>query len=221
MRESDLFEPVKKWLLSEVGCSEVYGEVLNCDVLGVCGSLDIIVEMKTSLSFKVIEQAIDRRKLGHYVYIAVPRPRKEHTLWVMKLLANEGIGLIYIDSYNRVRRKIVPKLSRLPLKRRKPLRSHIKDYSAGQVGGVPSGEAITDYSVTMYRIKEWMASREARRLRDGWVTVDEILESCSTHYASPKASLMQTLQAEWNESWCDTKKENGKRYFKLVDEGWQ
>ena len=34
MKESELFEPVKKFLI-EQGCSEVYGEVMNCDVLGI------------------------------------------------------------------------------------------------------------------------------------------------------------------------------------------
>ena len=44
------------------------------------------------------------------------------------------------------------------------------------------------------------------RSRDGeWVTVDEILEHCETHYRNPKASVMATLKEKWNQqSACET-----------------
>ncbi|MGF9814306.1 hypothetical protein [Bacillus toyonensis] len=72
LKESDLFAPVKSFLI-ENGCSNVYGEVLGCDVLGLHGTCDIIVELKTTLSFKLIDQALDRLNYGHYVYIAIPQ----------------------------------------------------------------------------------------------------------------------------------------------------
>ncbi|MER2458282.1 hypothetical protein ABS751_10470 [Bacillus subtilis] len=62
MKESDLFEPVKSFLIKN-GCSKVYGEVLGCDVFGINGVCDIVVELKTTLSFKLIDQALDRLNL--------------------------------------------------------------------------------------------------------------------------------------------------------------
>lgn len=55
MKETDMFDPVKK-LLEELGCSNVYGEIMNFDVVGLRGPADVIVEMKKTLNFKVIEQ---------------------------------------------------------------------------------------------------------------------------------------------------------------------
>jgi hypothetical protein len=52
MKESDLFEPVKNYLIEVIGCSQVYGEVGNCDVLGISGALNIIVELKKTLVSK-------------------------------------------------------------------------------------------------------------------------------------------------------------------------
>lgn len=51
MKESELYAPVKQFLLKK-GCTEVYAEVGNFDVLGILGAVNIIVEMKTTLSFK-------------------------------------------------------------------------------------------------------------------------------------------------------------------------
>ena len=75
MKESELFGPVKKFLL-EQGCTDVYGEVMNCDVLGINGDINYIVEMKTSLTFKLIDQALKRVRLGQYVYIAIPKRKQ-------------------------------------------------------------------------------------------------------------------------------------------------
>ncbi|WCF11518.1 hypothetical protein NDS46_31670 (plasmid) [Paenibacillus thiaminolyticus] len=58
MKESELFEPIKGYLIDVVGCSKVYGEVGSCDVLGVSGYVNVIVELKTSLSFKVMKQQL-------------------------------------------------------------------------------------------------------------------------------------------------------------------
>lgn len=217
VKESDLFPYVKEWLLNEVGCSEVFGEVLNCDVLGLCSSVDIIVEMKTSLNFKVMEQAHERKSKGHYVYIAVPQPKQNHSYYQINLLKQEGIGLIYVNVDGRIPITVVvkPKINR-HLNRRYSIRKDIKEYHKTQIGGVKSGETVTDYSVTIRNIKEFLYQMSYRKKKsDGWVTVVEILEGCETHYANPKASVQSTLQAHWNSDWCETKIENRKRYFRL------
>ena len=93
MKESELYEPVKKFGL-EQGCSEVYGEVMNCDVLGIHGEINYIVEMKTSLSFRLIDQALKRVRLGQYVYIAIPRRKQAIPRCVKEILTSYKIGLI-------------------------------------------------------------------------------------------------------------------------------
>ena len=72
------------------------------------------------------------------------------------------------------------------------------------------GEGVTSYSITIDKIKAYMRSRE-----DDWVTVDEILEHCETHYRNPRASVTATLKEKWNQDWCETKLENRRRVFRI------
>ncbi|EJR49968.1 hypothetical protein IIO_06564 [Bacillus cereus VD115] len=221
LKESDLFAPVKSFLIKN-GCSNVYGEVLGCDVLGINGICDIIVELKTTLSFKLIDQALDRLNHGHYVYIAIPQ-RKGHTpRCVKKILEQNKIGLLEIgkDRFSNdiiAHISIPAKYNRLPneLKKKgfKPIRNFIKNYHETQIGGVKGGEGTTDYSLMIDNIKAFLRYHKHGK----WTTVDEILNYCETHYANPKPSLIATLQAKWNSDWCEYKRENGKIHFKFLD----
>lgn len=212
LKESDLFHPVKKFLL-ESGCSHVYGEVQNCDILGINGSCNVIVELKTSLSFKLIDQALDRLKRGQYVYIAIPKRKNAVPRCVKEILTTNKIGLIEVGKRS-VKVSIPAKYNRLANKRKAYLRMrrNIKTYNEVQVGGVKSGESITDYSITIGNIKEFMERQTGK-----WFTVEEILEHCETHYKNPKPSVVATLKAKWNQDWCETKTENRKRYFRMRD----
>lgn len=210
MKESELFEPVKN-LVIEMGCSNVYGEVMSCDVLGIKGACNIIVEMKTTLSFKVIDQAIERLRYGHYVYIAVPKRKAATPKCVKEMLASYHIGLIEVGK-RQTKVAIPAKFNRLANKRKGYLRirESIKSFNESQVGGVKSGEGITDYALTINRIKDYMVSKRGK-----WVTVEDILKHCETHYQNPKPSVMATLKAEWNQDWCETKIEQRRRYFRI------
>jgi hypothetical protein len=213
IKESDLYEPVKKFLL-ESGCTHVYGEVSDVDVLGLQEKCNIIVELKTSLSFKLIDQAIERTRLGHYVYIAIPKRKHAIPRCVKEILAIHKIGLIEVGK--RSLRVVIPaKYNRTANKRNAYLRirKQIKPYHEEQMGGVKSGEAITDYSITIKNIKEYM-----KRQNGKWITVEEILEHCETHYKNPKPSVMATLKEKWNSTWCETKMENRKRYFRMKED---
>lgn len=217
MKESDLFEPVKRFLLEKVGCDAVYGEVGNCDVLGTHGVVDIIVELKTTLSFKLLDQAIDRLLLGHYVYIAIPERKSSIPSSVRWLLRTKGIGLLTVSkSRGREKDRLVV-TDTIPARFNRvrnsyySIRDSIKDYHKTEVGGVPSGEGKTDYSVTIDNVKHFLR-------RNGWSSINEISEYCETHYAQPKPSLSRTLMEEWNKDWCDVKAENGVRYFRYKKE---
>ncbi|PFZ93659.1 hypothetical protein COL70_08545 [Bacillus pseudomycoides] len=222
LKESDLFAPVKSFLI-ENGCSNVYGEVLGCDVLGINGSCDIIVELKTTLNFKLIDQALDRLRFGHYVYIAIPQRKGHIPRCVKNILEKNKIGLLEIGkdrfSDNIIAYVSIPaKYNRLATEWKKngfkPIRDYIKNYHETQIGGVKGGEGVTDYSITIENIKAFLRYRK----REKWTSVEEILNHCETHYSNPKPSLIATLQAEWNRCWCEHKRENGKTYFKFSGE---
>lgn len=209
MREKDLYLPVKNFLEDTVGCNKVYGEVLNSDVLGIKGTANIVVELKTRLSFHLLDQALERLRLAQYVYIAVPSRRSPLPKVVSKILKQEGIGLLYV--YNnkhsqRVSIRIPARFNR-DVSRYINIRKHIKDYHEDEVGGVPSGEGKTEYSITIDSVKSFLRRKD-------WVTIDEILEHCETHYAQPKPSLSRTLVEDWNQDWCEVKVVNRTRYFR-------
>jgi hypothetical protein len=212
VKESDLFEPVKQLLIEKIGCEKIYAEVLNYDVVGVIGQQDIIVEMKKVLNFKVIEQAIQAKQHGHYVFIAVPH-KKGCFSWVVKdFLKYHGIGLITVKDgvYADVQTGLFPRYNR----KTGDIRKHIKDgYHDIIPGGSKMGdyEYQSDYTLMIDDIKRFLK----RRKQGAWVTVDEILKYCSCYYSQPKPQLTQTLKAHWNNDWLQWKVENRKTYFRI------
>lgn len=51
--------------------------------------------MKKRLDFKVIEQAVEAKRHGHYVFIAVPRKKGGFLRIVKDFLKYHGIGMYY------------------------------------------------------------------------------------------------------------------------------
>lgn len=97
MRESELFEPVRR-LFDSMGY-RVNAEVMDCDVTASKNDELIIIELKKNLSVALLAQALERQKTGAVVYVAVPRPKRyspktfRDTLYVIKKLE---IGLIFV-----------------------------------------------------------------------------------------------------------------------------
>ncbi|MBF2536411.1 hypothetical protein [Listeria marthii] len=209
MKESDLFLPTKKWIAENYACDEIYAEVINCDLFALSGAANIIVELKTTLSFKVIEQAINRKLYGHYIYVAVPR-KKSLSKLAKNILKENGIGLLFIENDKVIR--IIP--ARFNRVRGRDVRSYIKPFHANEVGGVKGGEGNSEYKIMINNIKRMLKSERRFSTCGGWVTVSEILETCETYYSSPRQQVAQTLQESWNEKWCESRKVGRIREFR-------
>jgi len=99
MKESDLYLPLKAFLISQG--YEVKGEVLECDVLAVRGDeIPVAIELKLSINLSVILQAVERLSLTSKVYVGVPRQcgnLKRRRKPIIKLLRMLGLGLMTID----------------------------------------------------------------------------------------------------------------------------
>src|SRR5690606_26527703 len=121
MKETDLYEPVKK-LLEDIGY-EVYAEVQpyqggkRADVVGIMGPAVCVVEMKTSLSMELIEQAYLWTNRAHYVFIAVPMRRKGLPHFVHFILKKLNIGLIEVGGYWSANVTVKPRFNRIDRKR--------------------------------------------------------------------------------------------------------
>lgn len=71
MLETELFFPIQSFLINQ-GYT-VRGEIGAIDLFAMKGEHSVAIELKTSISLKLIYQAIDRQKIADTVYIAVPK----------------------------------------------------------------------------------------------------------------------------------------------------
>ncbi|MCM3593659.1 hypothetical protein M4D58_23845 [Brevibacillus borstelensis] len=103
MKETDLYEPIKKWLNTKG--FDVYAEVkshgFRSDVIGKSGPALANVELKLQLSFDLLDQALSRKNFFNYTYIAIPR-RKSIPRFVRRVLEKENIGLLQGGSVKRI-----------------------------------------------------------------------------------------------------------------------
>lgn len=217
MKESDLFEPLKMFLHQEMGCQQVYAEVNDIDVVGRHGNVFIGVEMKTSLNFKVIEQAINRKCLVDYVFILVPQPKSQHRKFVLDWIKGLGIGLMYYNANPRTLSETKGvKIIYWGKRQRRSKYFHIADRINDEIhlvniGGSKGGETITEYKLTIEKIKECLYFN-----RTG-LTIDDLLDNVQTHYANPKPSTMATLRAKWNEDWLEIFTEDKKLKYRMKE----
>lgn len=214
MKESDLFEPTKQFLINQMNCEKVFAEVVDLDVVGQHGNVYIGIEMKTSMNFKVIEQAERRKHLVDYMFILVPKPKTHHSQMILDWLKHLGLGLIYYDEKERYTNKV--SIYFWGKRQRNSKRSRISDYideklDSLNVGGVKGGETITPYKNTIDKIKHLL-----HRNKDG-LTIDEILSQVQTHYTAPKPSVAATLKKSWNEEWCECERVNGELIYRMKE----
>ena len=99
MQETDLYEPVRDWLLA-AGWT-VRAEVADCDVAAMDNDRQLVlVELKTTLNFEVVLQAADRQRLAERVYVAVPAKQRAMASkrWnlVTHLLKRLELGLLLV-----------------------------------------------------------------------------------------------------------------------------
>lgn len=223
-KESDLFEPVKKWL--EEAEYEVFSEVQprsggkRADVVGKNGKCICIVELKTSLTLDLMDQAYNWLKHAHYVYIAIPKRSKRINKLVFDWLHQHRIGLLEVDG-KYVYEDKGARFNRPTSKKLNWEEILVDEHKTWLKGGSSGGGFVTEYKLTMKRVEDYLSkSRHGytygikdTKPKDGWVTISQILDHCETHYRSPKPSLSNALQ-DIRIDWCETKKEKGRLWFR-------
>lgn len=210
VKEKGLFEPLKVFLLKNMGCERVYAELHDIDAVGKHGNVAIGVEMKTSLNFKVIEQAINRIGLVDYIFICVPKPKFRHRSFILDWLKELGIGLIYYDKASRTTTIYSWGKRHRRSKYTNILNNVKEEIHSVNIGGSKGGDTITEYKLTIEKIKECLYFHK------NGLTIDVLLEKVQTHYSNPKPSTAATLRAHWNDNWIEfTKDENGQIVYKM------
>ena len=163
IKESDLYPPLKEYLISKNYV--VKAEIQNCDVVAIgVDSEPIIIELKVSLNLSIIMQAVDRLSLSESVYIGIPNGLKlfkKQRKKILKLLKMLGLGLIIIDLMKKSNQieillepsKFVPRISKYKQKR------FIKEFT-NRIGDPNLGGTSTRKGViTAYRQKAFSIAK--------------------------------------------------------------
>ncbi len=227
MKESDLNQTAKKFLIDQ-GCTEIHGEVLDIDLVGKKGNILYAIELKTTLSIKVLEQAYNRKNMSNYVYVAVPYNNKYRHTSVLNVvyrhfLEHHGIGLILLHPEDKMEStntifnfyEIVkqPKLNRRLLKN-KYIFTQLNDNTLNKDGGMTSYERFSPYKKMIEDVYYYLESVKKYRNNHS-VSLEEIVDnvkSVKKHYADPKASLRQELSVRSN---IEIIKVDRKNYYRL------
>jgi len=121
LKETDLYAPIKSYF--EALGYEVKGEVKGCDVVLIKDEEIAVIELKKTFSIGLLYQIIERQKVAHAVYAAIPRSvfmkKRGQILHITEKL-NVGLITVAMDSpVKTVAVHIVPK----PAKKRNNARS--------------------------------------------------------------------------------------------------
>ncbi|MEQ2561268.1 hypothetical protein [Sutterella wadsworthensis] len=226
MKESELYIPVKN--IFEPFGYEVYSEVegkwfsKRADVIVTKDDKLLAIEMKTSLSFQLIDQARFWMRFADFVYVAVPKSKSKRSETAMECLSALGIGLIEIDmvqyqkELNRNRDEILhynkyatislqPRQNEVAKRDRQQFNNLTEEHKTWAIGGSKSGTSkyVTSYSLLMNDVYSYLREQLHNTDTDGWVTVKDIWEYIQEnsrdivkkHYRgkNPTASLKQAL----------------------------
>lgn len=164
MEEKELYLPIKTYLESKG--YQIKAEVKDIDILGVKDHHTIAVELKTTVSLKLIYQAIDRQKMCDKVYIGLPKSAiKSHQASMRQfiyLLKRLDIGLIQVsdkeasllmesDGFDMQKSKNQNKRKKKALLKEFSLRE-----SDQNVGGM-RGKKMTHYRERVLKVAHYLA----------------------------------------------------------------
>jgi hypothetical protein len=102
-KEEELYVPIKNFF-EEKGFL-VKGEVADCDIYALKDNFVVIVELKKTLSIRLLTQAVQRQKITDIVYIAVPTPKYNlnSSKWkhIVELIKKLELGIIFVSKINK------------------------------------------------------------------------------------------------------------------------
>lgn len=223
------------------GCKDIYAEINNIDILGINGIYSFAIEMKTSLSIKVLEQAYERTFYCDYVYICIPkkthnknRVEKHMPFPISHFLKSFGIGLIEVlpnaslineyhkgcMSYNEI---YSAKLNRVAKKSRAYLKKSLFDEAKNNIGGSNNKDVIiTPYGAMINEIKNYLKTKYDYDKKEYiYVSLEDIIKDCQwtlKYYGkNPRPSLYQTLKQGWNYDYFENEIINKRIHFRYKE----
>lgn len=161
---------------------DVYQEVPMqgiCDIVVREGNIITAIEVKQSLNFEVIEQALNNKKYAHYSYVAVPWKKWGYKGIREQILKSLGIGLLTyqeVFSYkNNTKSEIKEVVS--PALNRQITKPDLEDWMKRSVAGSQNDRmtAFKHFVEVMQRVVAVSPSG---------LTVNEVWERTPRHYST-------------------------------------
>jgi hypothetical protein len=180
---------------------EIFSEVKAWSVIDFVAKKDdltIGVEVKTSMNFKVIEQAFYNKTYFNQVYVAVPYKKRDFSF---KICKDYGIGvLLFHPKSKRVHIAVEPATEK---PKQKP---KLKEYNKMSVAG-SQNDRMTDFKWTIHQITQYLKDNDGAKL-------ETVLENVNFHWKT-KATALSCLR-KYNRTGVlkDFKIEKGKVYLK-------
>lgn len=178
MNESDLFSPLKEYLEHQ-GYS-VHSEVKNCDIVARKGEELTILELKKSISLKLVVQAVKRKEITESVYIAVPLIKGKgyppNYSGLKLLLRRLEVGLIFVR-FLPTKTKIEIAFHPVPFSERNAKnkrRSIIREIDGRYAEFNKAGEPSTDDKIYAYKQESLLIA--SFLLRDGALSPKRLRE---------------------------------------------
>ena len=170
-KESTMYEPIRE-MLKELGFI-VRGEVKNCDIAAVKGEELWIVEMKLSASITLLYQAMERKRITDFVYIALPRPknsRHKNFSCLRKIVEKLELGLILVSLDSPLP---IAEIVTLPQKGGKPnkkkaesVRNELLGRSIDTTGGINKSGVNTAYREKCIQIACFLEKFKSLKTRE-------------------------------------------------------
>ncbi len=205
MKETEIAKPLIRWLEAQLW--DVYQEVQIewggriADIVGVRKGIVWVLELKTSLTASVVEQALYWRYNSHYASVVTPpRYRGAKGRWVLEdYMRWKGLGWAVASSdtcggkryHDNVTEHIAPKLHRKAHVER--LRESLDEaHKTFAEAGSSNGKRWTPFQAT---------AKEVRRLvkENPGCTLKFLVENCKHHYATAasfKSAIPKYIMSE-------------------------
>jgi hypothetical protein len=127
-----------------------------------------IVEVKTSFSLKVIEQAENGLRFANYTYVAIPLNRGGN-VFAEKICKLLGIGVLYIKHGNII-------VSTRPNFNSKPLKLKLKPFMQDNIAGSKNGIRMTDFKFTISQMVNVI------KIKGDGISLDNCLHEVDFHW---------------------------------------
>lgn len=160
--------PRPECLYFEVGC---YGGI--ADIVYFEAPVVTIYEGKTSLTAKLLEQCVERKKCAHYVYAVIPEGKRNS--FMTGLFKQFGIGIISVSSYGS---KTELHYDSSPRINRKIIAPALEDFHKTNDAGAKNGR-VTGFGNMINLLKKFITDK------GGIATIDACFPEQS-YYATPK-----------------------------------